>query len=109
MIDDQNIGVTTAREIYKIIMVKLGIQDEDTIAVLLRDRTSVNDVPMDRLSGDFQCSEDLKCFSHTLDRAGFGVSGLNLHVFSHSPRAKKIFKQVTGMNPPIQQLDESVG
>ena len=33
MIDDQLIEMTTAREIYKIIMVKLGIVDEDTIAV----------------------------------------------------------------------------
>ena len=74
MIDDQLIGMTTAHEIYKIIMVKLGILDEGTIAAFMRDRASVNDVAMDRLSRDFQCSEDIKCFSHTLDHVGNNFS-----------------------------------
>eukprot|EP00731_Ephydatia_muelleri_P007427 Em0003g1675a len=106
MIDDQLIGVTTAREIYKIIMVKLGIEDEDNIAAFMRDRASVNDVAMDRLSGDFQCSEDIKCFSHTLDHVGdkFKCETLTrfwgkwLNLFSHSRRAKKIFNQVVGVS-----------
>ena len=107
MIDDQLIGVTTAREIYKIIMVKLGIGDEDTIAVCMRDRASVNDVAMDRLSRDFQCSEDIiQCFSHTLDHVGDKFKGETLtkfwgkwlNLFSHSRRAKKIFNHVTGVS-----------
>ena len=36
----------------------------------MRDRASVNDVAMERLSGDFPSSEDIKCLSHTLDHVG---------------------------------------
>ena len=39
--------MTTAHKIYKIIMVKLGIVDEGTIAAFMGERTSVNDVAMD--------------------------------------------------------------
>ena len=61
---------------------------------------------MDRLSGDFQCSEDIKCFSHTLDHVGdkFKCETLTrfwgkwLNLFSHSRRAKKIFNQVVGVS-----------
>ena len=72
----------------------------------MRDRASVNDVAMDRLSGDFQCSEDIKCFPHTLDHVGdkFKCETLTrfwgkwLNLFSHSRRAKKIFNQVVGVS-----------
>ena len=114
--DDQLIGVTTAREIYKIIMVKLGIEDEDNIAAFMRDRASVNDVAMDRLSGDFQCSEDIKCFSHTLDHVGdkFKCETLTrfwgkwLNLFSHSRRAKKIFNQVVGVSVKSYSATQSM-
>jgi hypothetical protein len=60
MIDDKLIGMTTAHEIYKIIMVKL----KALWMTLMCDRASVNDVAMDQLSGDFQCSEDKVLFPH---------------------------------------------
>ena len=72
MIDDQLVGITTTREIFKImhVMVKLAVTDEESVAAFMRDRASANEVAMDRLSGDFPSSEDIKCLSHTLDHVG---------------------------------------
>ena len=67
MIDDQLVGITTTREIFKImhVMVKLAVTDEESVAAFMRDRASANEVAMERLSGDFPSSEDKVPFTYT--------------------------------------------
>ena len=80
-------------ELVQILSVSYGISSDYLVAAM-RDRTSVNSVS--------QCL-DVGCFSHAFDRVGehFNIPTLTEFIgnwlsFSHSIKAKFLWKQQTG-------------
>jgi hAT family C-terminal dimerisation region len=105
MIADQLDGEATAREVAKIIMRRLDVADEHSVVGFMRDGVGVNSVAVRQLQFFYPVAEDLTCCSHTLDRVGFHFRyptldrfwGSWVQLFSHSRRAKAIFKDIVGV------------
>ncbi len=96
-------GEEVARELINILSTDLGTKSNLVMAVM-RDRASVNNVATRILHIVYPQFIDIGCFSHTLNLVGekMKIPSLNtfashwITLFSHSPKAKAIWKQQTG-------------
>ena len=96
-------GEEVARELIHVLSTILGIQSHLVLAVM-RDRASVNNAAMRIVSVVYPKLLDVGCFSHTLDHVGekFNTPTLNtfstlwLSLFSHSPKARALWREQTG-------------
>ena len=96
-------GEEIARELINVLSVTYSIGSDQLIAAM-RDRAAVNNVAMRTLAVVYSKLLDVGCFSHTIDRVGqhfktpilseFSTSWIML--FSHSPKAKLLWKEQTG-------------
>ena len=96
-------GEEIARELIHVLSANYAIGQDQLIAAM-RDRASVNGVAMRTLTVVYPKVLDVGCFSHTIDRVGehfktpvlseFSTSWIML--FSHSPKAKLLWKEQTG-------------
>ena len=92
-----------ARELINVLSVTYSIGSDQLIAAM-RDRAAINNVTMRTLAVVYSKLLDVGCFSHTIDRVGqhfktpilseFSTSWIML--FSHSPKAKLLWKEQTG-------------
>ena len=100
-------GEEVARELISILSAHYGITTNDIVGVM-RDRASVNNVAMRTLRVVYPVILDVGCFSHTLNLVGdhFKLPNLLdfltswLLLFSHSTKAKFLWKQQTGKTMP---------
>ena len=100
-------GEEVARELISILGAQYGIAANDIVAVM-RDRASINNVAMRTLKIVYPVVLDVGCFSHTLNLVGdhFKLPNLLdflnswLLLFSHSTKAKFLWKQQTGKTMP---------
>ena len=96
-------GEETARESINVLSVSLSIPPHLLLAAM-RDRASVNNVAMRTISVVYPNVLDVGCISHTIDLVGskFSTPVLNsfvslwISLFSHSHKAKALWKQQTG-------------
>ena len=96
-------GQELARQVISALSVTLGVESDKLIAVM-RDGASVNGTAMRLVSVMYPNALDIRCLSHLLDLVGdkFQVPTLNhfmtlfISLFSHSPRAKALWKNKTG-------------
>ena len=96
-------GEEVARELISIVSVDMGVPSNLLIGCM-RDRASVNNVAMNTVSIVYSTLLDIGCYSHTLDRIGekFATptldtfSSLWISLFSHSPKAKARWRELTG-------------
>ena len=96
-------GEEIAHELVQVLSVFYSISSSHLIAAM-RDRASVNSVAMRTLKIVYPNVIDIGCFSHAFDRVGehFKVPTLTefignwLALFSHSIKAKFLWKQQTG-------------
>lgn len=96
-------GEEIARELIRIISANYDIDSNQLIAAM-RDRAAVNGVAVRTVAVVYPKALDIGCFSHTIDRVGehfktpilseFSTSWIML--FSHSPKAKLLWKEQTG-------------
>lgn len=99
-------GEEVAREIISVLAREYGIATELPVAAM-RDRASVNNVALRTIKVIFPNILDIGCFSHTLDHVGakFNTPTLTkfmkhwILLFAHSPRAKLLWKDLTGTSP----------
>ena len=93
-------GEEIARKLINVLSTVLGIQSNLVLAVM----TSVNNVAMHFLGVVYPFLLDIGCISHTLDTVEekcntptlATFSSLWISLFSHSPKAKAVWKQQTG-------------
>ena len=96
-------GEEFAHELVQILSVSYGISSDYLIAAM-RDRASVSSVAMKSVKIIYPNALDVGCFSHAFDRVGeyFNIPTLTefigdwLSLFSHSIKAKFLWKQRTG-------------
>lgn len=96
-------GEELARELIRILSVTLGVESSHLLAVM-HDRASVNGAAMRTVSIVYPNAVDIGCISHTLDIVGDKFKAPLLHqfftlwisLFSHSPKARAIWKEQTG-------------
>lgn len=96
-------GEEVARELISALSTELGVQS-DFVKAVMRDRASVNNVATRTLQVVYLHFVDIGCFSHTLNSVGEKMKtpllssfvSLWIALFSHSPKAKAIWKQQTG-------------
>ena len=96
-------GEEIARELIHVLSANYAIRQDQLIAAM-RDRAAVNGVAMRILAVVYPKVLDIGCFSHTIDRVGehFKTPILSefctawIMLFSHSPKAKLLWKQQTG-------------
>ena len=96
-------GEELARELISILSVALGVESSYLLAVM-HDRASVNGAAMRTVSIVYPNAVDIGCMSHTLDLVGDKFKAPLLHqfftlwisLFSHSPKARAIWKEQTG-------------
>ena len=96
-------GEEIAHELVQIISVSYSISSDHLVAAM-RDRASVNSVAMKTVKIIYPNTIDVWCFSHAFDRVGehFNIPTLTefignwLSLFSHSIKAKFLWKQQTG-------------
>ena len=100
-------GEEVAGQIITVLLTELGIPSNLLVAAM-RDHASVNSVAMRTVSVVYNRVMDVGCFSHTLDHEGermkttvlddFSKAWIGL--FSHSPKSRLIWRQLTGLSPP---------
>ena len=98
-------GEETARVLIDTVSRQYGVESDFVIACV-RDRCSSNNVAVRTLKIIFPNLLDVGCFSHTLDLCGDKIKATNLHdfmlswlcLFSHSPKAKLIWKEMVGVS-----------
>lgn len=96
-------GEEVAHELIQVLSVSYSIPSDHLIAAM-RDRASVNSVAMRTVKIVYPNILDIGCLSHALDRVGehFSIPTLVeficnwLSLFSHSIKAKFLWKQQTG-------------
>ena len=96
-------GEEIAHELVQILSVSYSISSDHLVAAM-RDRASVNSVAMKTVKIIYPNTIDVWCFSHAFDRVGehFNIPTLTefignwLSLFSHSIKAKFLWKQQTG-------------
>ena len=96
-------GEEIAHELVQILSVSYSISSDHLVAAM-RDRASVNSVAMRTVKIIYPNAIDVGCFSHAFDRVGehFNIPTLTefignwLSLFSHSIKAKFLWKQQTG-------------
>ena len=96
-------GEEIAHELIQELSINYSISTDHLIAAM-RDRASVNGVAMRTVKIVYPKIFDVGCFSHTIDRVGehFNIPNLTefvtnwLTLFSHSIKAKFLWKQRTG-------------
>ena len=96
-------GEEIAHDLIQEVSVNYSISSNQLIAAM-RDRASVNGVAMKTVKIVYPKIFDVGCFSHTIDRVGehFNIPTLTefvtnwLSLFSHSAKAKFLWKQQTG-------------
>ena len=96
-------GEEIARELIRVLSANYAIGPNQLIAAM-RDRAAVNGVAMRTVAVVYPKVLNIGCFSHTIGRVGehfktpilseFSTSWIML--FSHSPRAKLLWKEQTG-------------
>ena len=96
-------GEEITHELVQILSVSYSISSDHLVAAM-RDRASVNSVAMKTVKIIYPNTIDVWCFSHAFDRVGehFDIPTLTefignwLSLFSHSIKAKFLWKQQTG-------------
>ena len=96
-------GEQIAREIINTLSVEYGIS-VDRVLACMRDRASTNQVAVRTMKILYPNILDVGCFSHTIDNAGGHIQTPTLEefiklwisLFSHSPRARLEWKELTG-------------
>lgn len=96
-------GEEVAHDLIQVLSINYSISSDHLIAAI-RHRASVNSVAMKTLKIVYPKIFDIGCFSHTIDRVGehFNIPTLTefvmswLSLFSHSVKAKFLWKQRTG-------------
>ena len=107
MLSKSMTGEEIARELINQLSAVYGIQSEFLLAAMI-DRAAVNNVAMQTLKVVYPSLFDIGCFSHTLDRVGekFNTPALTefmhswLSMFSHSPKARLLWKSKAGCSMP---------
>ena len=98
-------GEEIARELISVLSVNFSIRSANLLACM-RDRASTNNVAVQTLKIVYPTVVDVGCFSHTIDHVGekFKCSTLTefitlwISLFSHSPKAKMLWKSRTGQS-----------
>ena len=96
-------GEEIAHELVQILSVSYSISS-DHLVTAMQDRASVNSVAMNTVKIIYPNAIDVGCFGHAFDRVGehFNIPTLTefignwLSLFSHSIKAKFLWKQQTG-------------
>ena len=101
-------GEEIARELISVLSTTYSIASDHLLAAM-RNRASVNGIAMRTVKIVYPKVLDIGCFSHTIDHVGdkFKTPILNEFVsnlvkhFSHSPKARLLWKDQTGKSMPI--------
>ena len=96
-------GDEIARELINVLSTELGIPGGKLLAAM-RDRASTNNVALRTVKVVYPDLLDIGCYSHTIDHVGekfvtpsldeFGKAWTG--VFSHSPKARLLWRERTG-------------